>query len=421
MKLKKLLSIAVLSSVTAVCAVSCSEDELPGFVHADKREVKLENTGLTSSGDQALVVLAANNDWHVSRKDEWLHISHESGARGRHNLFISADPNTSSKSRLGFIEIDMAGKTEQFAVTQNGFDYILEIDRTSIELDIDGAAAQPGSHIMTVTANSSWTINVPSDCGWLKVTPASGEAGETPVVFSADENTSGSDRMVSLAIIEGDMEKTFSVSQSGTRVMFDDKTVGFVYFTDDMAWATGGNDQVGSINGSANSTLPIYSAANVGIKTEFDKRYFDFNASGSSVYAADGYLKFGKGNNQNAFMLKEPLDIPADKKANVAISFRLAKNGTDKFTVSVAIDGPGEIENAVNDELSLSAPCVPVDNSDKTINWQWKDFTVNVNGVTAETKIIIGETQYIIDGFKTRSGYFRGFIDDIKVTRTANN
>lgn len=266
-----------------------------------------------------------------------------------------------------------------------------------------------------------WTINVPSDCGWLKVTPASGEAGETPVVFSADENTSGADRMVSLTIIEGDMEKTFSVSQSGTRVMFDDKTVGFVYFTDDMAWATGGNDQVGSINGSANSTLPIYSAANAGIKVEFDKRYFDFNASGSSVYAADGYLKFGKGNNQNAFMLKEPLDIPADKKANVAISFRLAKNGTDKFTVSVAIDGPGEIENAVNDELSLSAPCVPVDNSDKTINWQWKDFTVNVNGVTAETKIVIGETQYIIDGFKTRSGYFRGFIDDIKVTRTANN
>lgn len=64
---------------------------------------------------------------------------------------------------------------------------------------------------------------------------------------------------------------------------------------------------------------------------------------------------------------------------------------------------------------------MPVDNSDKTINWQWKDFTVNVNGVTAETKIVIGETQYIIDGFKTRSGYFRGFIDDIKVTRTANN
>lgn len=209
--------------------------------------------------------------------------------------------------------------------------------------------------------------------------------------------------------------------QSGVRVVFDDKLPGFVYFNDDMAWATGGNDQVGSINGSASSTLPIYSAANAGIKAEFDKRYFDFNAAGSSVYAADGYLKFGKGSNQNAFMLKQPLGIESGKKANVAVSFRLAKNGTDGFTVSVAIDGPGAIEGAVNDDMTLSSPCVPINNSDKTINWQWKEFTVNINGITDETKIIIGETQYIIDGFKTRSGYYRGFIDDIKVTRNANN
>ena len=69
----------------------------------------------------------------------------------------------------------------------------------------------------------------------------------------------------------------------------------------------------------------------------------------------------------------------------------------------------------------MSSPCVPIDNSDKTQKWQWKEFKVNISEVTSETKIIIGETQYIIDGFKTRSGYFRGFIDDVKVTRTAND
>lgn len=421
MKLKNIFGVALLFSGLTLAVTSCKEDELPDFVHSDNREVKLENTGLTSSGDQALVVLAANNDWRVSRKDEWLHISHESGSRGRHNLFISADANVSSKSRLGFIEIDMAGKVEQFAVTQNGFDYVLELDKTNLSLTIDGAAAIHGSETLTVTANAPWSINIPADCSWLKATPSQGDAGETPVIFTAEENTTGADRQIALSVIEGDVEKSFNVVQSGTRIVFDDKIAGYVYFQDDMAWATGGNDQVGSINGSANSTLPIYNAANAGIKAEFDKRYFDFNAAGASVYAADGYLKFGKGSHQNAFMLKEPLGIDAGKKANVEVSFRLAKNGTDNFTVSIAIDGPGEIEGAVNEDKNLSSPCVPINNSDKTINWQWKEFTVNVSGVTSETKIIIGETQYIIDGFKTRSGYYRGFIDDIKVTRIANN
>lgn len=421
MKFKNIFSAALLFGGMAMLAVSCEEESLPNFVHADSREVKLENTGLTSTGDRAMVVLAANNEWRVSKKDEWLHISHESGTRGRHNLFISADANTSSKSRLGFIEIEMAGKQEQFAVTQSGFNYVLELDKTDISFDVDGVVALHESDKLTVTSNAAWSISIPSECEWLKVAPSNGEAGETTVVFSANENTTGADRSITLNVLVGDIEKEFNVFQSGVRVVFDDKLPGFVYFNDDMAWATGGNDQVGSINGSASSTLPIYSAANAGIKAEFDKRYFDFNAAGSSVYAADGYLKFGKGSNQNAFMLKQPLGIESGKKANVAVSFRLAKNGTDGFTVSVAIDGPGAIEGAVNDDMTLSSPCVPINNSDKTINWQWKEFTVNINGITDETKIIIGETQYIIDGFKTRSGYYRGFIDDIKVTRNANN
>lgn len=421
MKLRYIYRTTLIAGVVALTMSACDEDNLPDYVHADNREVTLENTGFTAAGEEALFVLAANGDWQVTEKDEWLHISKESGNRGRHNLFISADANTSSKSRLGFIEIDMSGKKEQFAITQNGFDYILELSSNAVSLDIDGNPLFGGAESTVVTTNANWSINIPAEYSWVKATPASGEAGETTVVFTADENTTGSDRTAELLVVVVDVEKPISLFQSGFRVSFDDKAVGFKYFHDDMAWATGGMDQVGSINGANNTTLPIYSAANALIKDEFDLRYVDFNAAGSSVYAADGYLKFGKSANQNAFMLREPLDIAAGKKANVAVSFRLAKNGTDKFTVSVAIDGPGEIEGAANDELTLSAPCVPIDNSDKTINWQWKEFSVNINGVTSETKIIIGETQYIIDGFKTRSGYYRGFIDDIAVTRIANN
>lgn len=420
MKFKNISAWALALAGTALGVSSCSEDKLPDFIHSEDRQVTLETDGYSSTGDAALVVLAANSDWHVTKKDEWISISKESGTRGRHNLFITAEPNVSSKSRLGFIEIAMGGKKEQFAVTQHGFEYVFEIDKKEVELDIDGNPVTTGANHIKLNTNSKWTVSIADEYSWLSATPAEGEAGEGEFVITALENTTGEARTGNVSVCIGDLVEEVSVTQSGTRVSYDNKPLGFTYFADSMDWATGGNDQVGSVNGENNKTLPIYSDANAGIKAEFDKRYIDFNAKGASVYAAAGYLKFGKSGNQNAFMLKEPLGIDEGKKANVEVSFRFAKNATDKITLSVAIEGPGSIEGGVNEEMTLSAPLVTIDNTDKNINWQWKNFTVKLKDITSETKIIIGETQYIIDGFKTRSGYYRGFIDDIKVTRTAN-
>ena len=122
MKFKNISAWALALAGTALGVSSCSEDKLPDFIHSEDRQVTLETDGYSSTGDAALVVLAANSDWHVTKKDEWISISKESGTRGRHNLFITAEPNVSSKSRLGFIEIAMGGKKEQFAVTQHGFE-----------------------------------------------------------------------------------------------------------------------------------------------------------------------------------------------------------------------------------------------------------------------------------------------------------
>lgn len=421
MKLFKFSVWAIALAGTGLVVTSCDEEKMPDYIQAENRTVKLEPTGYTSAGEEALVVLAANSDWHVAEKDEWLHVSKESGPRGRHNIFISADPNTSSKERLGFIEITMGSRKEQFAVTQSGFDYVLELDRDKIDLTVDGEPIVPGGSTVTVTSNCPWEVDIPADATWLKATPAAGDSGENVFEIIAEENNSGESRIARIGVRTGDISEYVEVVQSGVRIVFDDRNPGYEYFSDDMSWAVGGMDQVGSVNGKDNTTLPIYNSANAGIKAAFDSRYTDFNAAGASVYAADGYLKFGKNGNQNAFMLKEPLAIGENRKANIEVSFRFAKNGTDKITLSVAIDGPGRIEGAVDDEKTLSAPCVPIDNSDKTQKWQWKEFKVNISAVTSETKIIIGETQYIVDGFKTRSGYFRGFIDDVKVTRTDND
>ena len=114
------------------------------------------------------------------------------------------------------------------------------------------------------------------------------------------------------------------------------------------------------------------------------------------------------------FVLPDLLSsIATGKMANVELSFDIAKNGTDNVTVTVEIEGDGRVVGG--ETPLLSAAFVPINNADKTKNWQWNSHKVTIKGVTANTKIIIRSTQW-----KT-SGYHRWFLDNIKLTRVNIN
>ncbi len=93
------------------------------------------------------------------------------------------------------------------------------------------------------------------------------------------------------------------------------------------------------------------------------------------------------------------------------------------MTVSVVIEGEGEIVDGVS--ATQSKELEPFNNSDKTIPWTWTDMKVTVKGATANTRIIIGATPFINNGFKSvatypdngKTSYYRWFMDDLKVTR----
>lgn len=505
---------------------SCNDDDenLPAYFKADNREFTLEYDGLTDKGEEPSFTLNSNGNWSVTQKDEWIRLSRESGTRGSHKIFVTADENP-GEARKGFVEIKQAGsdKTELLAVTQNKKVGTLAVNPAVINVTTLGDAAVDESLTFTINTNSDWTITLPAGCDWLTLSKTSGQAGKEKVTFTAAINTTGISREAKVTVNAGGLSRYTTVKQDGTvfnvtqggsqisKLSFaaseasglsteltvscieawsltskpewvtvnptsgdagetkvtvtaevntdapregyltittahglvltapvlqlsdrpepDSKAVGFVYFNDDFSWVVGGADQVSNINGGApNDARNIYSwdfKANgfADVLALFNQKYTDYNASAKVIYAMDGYLKFNKGGAQTAIAIKDPLPIEGGHYANVDVTFRAAKNGTDPITITVMIEGDGEIVDGAN--ATKSKELAPINNADKTVAWAWTDMEVTVKGATANTKIIIGATAFIENGMKSlatypdngKTSYFRWFMDDLKVTR----
>lgn len=520
-------SALALATGLGLALTGCNDDDenLPAHFQADNREFTIEYDGLTTKGEEPSFTLNTSGRWSVSQKDEWIHLSRESGTRGSHKIFVTADENTTGEQRFGFVEIKLSGsdKTELLAVTQNKKVGTLAVSPALINVTTIGNAADDETLAFTIDTNSDWSIELPAGCDWitpsktagqagkekitftvglnatgaareakitvnagalsryttvkqdgsvftvtkdgapvtkltfaasetsglstelalgcieswtltskpewLTVNPTSGEAGETVVTITAEVNTEGArEGNITLTTAHG-LVLTAPVVQLSDRPEPDSKAVGFVYYNDDFSWVQGGDDQISNINGGTpNNARNIYTwdfGANgfSDVLASFNQKYTDYNASAKVIYAMAGYLKFNKGGAQTAISIKNDLPIEGGHYANVDVTFRAAKNGTDPVSVTVVIEGDGEIVDGVS--KTQSKELEPFHNSDKNIPWTWTDMKVTINGATANTRIIIGATPFINNGFKTvatypdngKTSYYRWFMDDLKVTR----
>ncbi|MCM1504163.1 MAG: BACON domain-containing protein [Muribaculum sp.] len=398
---------------------SCdNEKDAPPYIDATENEIVLEDNGFTVEGIPASFQLGANDGWKVAYAPEWIHVNYESGDRGRVTIHISAEENFTGQDRYGVIEFQLnGGKPEQVGVTQKMKTIEMEISKEFIVASAGGLDENDEMPTFTIESNHPWNISMSEGCDWITANPSSGPAGKTEVSLTLSRNESTNPRHAKVLVIVGKTEFPINVDQLG-KINPDSKPVGHVYFSETFDWAHEAallnpdkcQDQVGSVNGSKGNTLPIYSNGNELLRSAFESTLIDLNPGGSCIYVADGYIKMGKGKNQTGVELLNPLDIEEGCVANIEVSFSFAKNGTDNVTVSVEIEGDGQIIGG--ETPYLSSPLEPINNSDKTINWQWKDGSVVINGATASTRIKIRSTQ-----FGLSSGYYRWFLDNIKVTR----
>ena len=401
--------------------VSVFQHRLTEKVTATGLRPNVNILGLDEEGKAPVVHISSNYSWKITVPDTctWLHPSKTEGEPGDYDITLNIDANGTKATRKAHVTFTTGKLSYNLTVTQDA--KVFTTPATIITLSKDGVNTMTGEeNIFDINAVEGWTVS--SKPAWATCSPMSGNAGDTRMTVTATANSTGAAREGDIILISAHgVEKVLKLKQENKlKLIPDNKPVGYVYFSEPFDWAhtfalanpTVCQDQVASVGGQNNKTTGIY--GNTDCMTNFSQKLIDFNTGGHCIYVADGYLKLGRKNNQGGVTIKDNLDIEDGKKANVIVSFDIADNWDDETTVVLEISGDGTIVDGQS--ATLSKIFAPTKNTDSSKPWQWtRNHQVKIEGATANTKITIRSSQ------KGISGYYRWFLDNIKVTRTTTN
>lgn len=401
--------------------VSVFQHRLTEKVTATGLKPNVNILGLDEEGKAPVVHISSNYSWKITVPDTctWLHPSKTEGEPGDYDITLNIDANGTKATRKAHVTFTTGKLSYNLTVTQDA--KVFTTPATIITLSKDGVNTMTGEeNIFDINAVESWTVS--SKPAWATCSPMSGNAGDTRMTVTATANSTGAAREGDIILISAHgVEKVLKLKQENKlKLIPDNKPVGYVYFSEPFDWAhtfalanpTVCQDQVASVGGQNNKTTGIY--GNTDCMTNFSQKLIDFNTGGHCIYVADGYLKLGRKNNQGGVTIKDNLDIEDGKKANVIVSFDIADNWDDETTVVLEISGDGTIVDGQS--ATLSKIFAPTKNTDSSKPWQWtRNHQVKIEGATANTKITIRSSQ------KGIGGYYRWFLDNIKVTRTTTN
>lgn len=401
--------------------VSVFQHRLTEKVTATGLRPNVNILGLDEEGKAPVVHISSNYSWKITVPDTctWLHPSKTEGEPGDYDITLNIDANGTKATRKAHVTFTTGKLSYNLTVTQDA--KVFTTPATIITLSKDGVNTMTGEeNIFDINAVEGWTVS--SKPAWATCSPMSGNAGDTRMTVTATANSTGAAREGDIILISAHgVEKVLKLKQENKlKLIPDNKPVGYVYFSEPFDWAhtfalanpTVCQDQVASVGGQNNKTTGIY--GNTDCMTNFSQKLIDFNTDGHCIYVADGYLKLGRKNNQGGVTIKDNLDIEDGKKANVIVSFDIADNWDDETTVVLEISGDGTIVDGQS--ATLSKIFAPTKNTDSSKPWQWtRNHQVKIEGATANTKITIRSSQ------KGIGGYYRWFLDNIKVTRTTTN
>lgn len=412
-----------------------TQARIPGNVEVSATDFKVNLIGELDKGGKPSFSVTASYPWTIEASD-WIHAEPASGAAGTSTVTLSIDPNDERAERTGRVTVTIGEEKVDIAVKQDvkGFD----VPVSSIDVNVEGTATSAGLPLAApITALEAWSVTEKPQ--WITVTPDHGEAGTTNVTLAVQSNNdkprSGN---VVLTTVHG-ASFTLSVNQDGVLPFDTAHEVGYSYFWDPFDWCHDAAeeqrvkqgdsfadkmDQMNLINGSGAKNLNIYDGdglsyarffyANLGGKWEVVKEH----KNKDYVYILDGYLRLGASNNTLGLKTAVPFDITPGTCANVELTFKGCKNGTDKVELVVEVFGPGSVVDGQSAKLS---EVFKVPNQDKTAKWKWENLSVKINKVTADTRILIRPTVMGDYGKDASLKYQRRWlIDEVSVKRVAN-
>lgn len=324
-------------------------------------------------------------------------------------VYVGCKENTASEARSAEIVIESGLSVESIPVTQVSPGQKIEpflslVEGNSKDFPIDG-----GTYTMTVQSNVEYELK--SSAEWLTVeaVPATRAMVETAAYIVTCAPNTGKSRTATVSVYNStkNLETVLKVAQRGNDAPK-------VYFEENFDWVApwanvyGSADSVGE-NDHSGAAPNVYTQkshlaydgvgyANGGAGVEgqpaflevfAEKGYEDLNASGKVIYTQKNYLKFGKTDVHTGIKLPANA-FEGDTPVDVVISFDWCAHMITKepFThdivkMVVELSGPG----ACADSGAAISNAYDTKQLDGFMEWQ--KFSVQLNGVTKDTRISI--------------------------------
>jgi hypothetical protein len=384
---------------------------------------------LASDGNVPVIAITANETWTLGSNAEWVTPSSTTGSPGAGIpvALTIAQYNSTIEDRSATVTVTLAHLSETVVITQAK--KVPTLSSSTVTLNYDGLLADGSTPVFNVTSTSPWMASTTD--AWIHLTTHSGPEGATPGSFTVDQNTAAVTRYGAIALTNDDGR---SATVTVVQTLDDGKNIGYVYFEDDFAWATGGSDDIGTYKvGTANniytSAAAPGSAAGDLLKIFNEHGYTDpCYVSGQNdtrvIYFTSDYLKFGKTAYHGGLTHGIP-DIETGRKTNVKLSvdqvtYKSDPNGNPTagnydpngkanittFALIVVLEGPGSV--GIDDGTTKSGVLHDMYETPGT-PWAWETVDIVLYGVTSETKVTIKTDQV-----NTAAMLCRYYLDNLK-------
>ena len=199
-----------------------------GFiVNKPNYSISVDTESWTSgySAESKTITVSSNDSWtaSVSSLSSWLTVSPAEGSSGDTIVTLSVTENTStSLDRSATVTFKCKNDTTKTATVEVKQ---LKKESTTYAITVGGktsntwsAPAFNASTTFSLAASHAWAVS--DKPSWLTVTPDSGNAGDTTITLTAENNTSSVSRDATVTFTCGTATATVSVTQAGMEIIF---------------------------------------------------------------------------------------------------------------------------------------------------------------------------------------------------------
>ncbi|NAI90228.1 hypothetical protein GUB92_27445, partial [Escherichia coli] len=222
--------------VSGLGFAGCDDADPDAFLSVTRQEIEVEYTGLTTEGEMVNFELGTNRSWRATYVEEWIHLTHTEGDRGRVRIFLSIDENNTGEDRTGFIIFEGDGGTRRtIAVTQKLKVDALSVTPAKITVVKSGLLETGEKAAIFISTNCDWEISVADDSKWISPVKTSGAPGDESIDLDIAQNTTDGVRTGTFTVTADSKTATVTVTQNleGLKVSVSNFLVNKFGFSDE--------------------------------------------------------------------------------------------------------------------------------------------------------------------------------------------